>query len=181
MLFKVDAFLMEKAQKLSDWFQDLTGYTNFTLARMCIYIFLILFLSSILVTGSNPASSFIVILMTTPMALFVISKDMAIINEAERKFFESNNNSDIYFKNELLLNSGGRIPSLIMLFVWPFICPLFLDGDILLTLGFMFLQMTKYFASCTPKPPQKSRIRKAIDKVKEKWATLTPRVALQKI
>lgn len=180
MFNTLDAFLLNKFQKFSDWSQEWIGWNNFFWARI---VFVLVTLEW---TGSEVLNFFIdkgpsipfdifFALLTVAVALFL----KGVIDIIEQKCM----NNDTY-ANDIAIR-GASYREWVILFTFIFL------GDIPRGIGIIrisadittfahglkailsgtdqvFMLIMLYFLGCTPKPPKRSKARKLIEKVKEK-------------
>ncbi len=173
----IDIILLNKFQKVSDWFQDIFGINNFTLAKAMVFISAPALVGQVVyyafVTQNFLAATFQTL---TLIFLGFIANQINIANR-----IQDGTNSG--FLNQAAINLRFvrliyvlvfcftliELPDLIGYFVSKYSDPsefyryIYIAMDDVEDTAFLFLV---YFMSCTPKPPKKSKLKKALEKAK---------------
>lgn len=164
---KIDTIILGKYQSFSDWTQDVFGITNFFIAKYIISTLLaineIWYVSyRVLHDGRSLilyAGSLIVILLSMRMPVFV-------------KKIEALVSSNPNFKNPFAeMTADFRQQQLLPLttFLFVFNTAISFSSFVFFVNNLIFwfsMVSSTYFLCCTPKPPSKSKLKKAIEKVK---------------
>lgn len=173
---KIDAFFLKKAQKISDWIQDWFGVSNFFLARIFLLFFFVtaLMLRIIEFITSKNDSWWVFI---TLMELLAVTLFYFIIKLAEEKCLSNPTFLNPYQIRLYLLRIMYLIFTIFAIFL--LFSPHDLDSksedfvlshmliDKLALFRELFCLLLLFFASCTPKPPQKSKIKKFIESMSQ--------------
>lgn len=165
-ILALDSFLLEKVfQKFSNFFQRMTGKTCFFLAR-ALFLIAAVFCGMIVlwVTFASKDTDYYVMFLCF-LGIFLFFSD---VNEMQgrEKDFEENIEAAKNRDTELLLLfrrlSHGAI-ALFAVFLFPTATEKGREFALLLfVIVFLASSLGNYFASCTPLPPGKSRIREWI-------------------
>lgn len=173
MYDKLDAFLLKKFQKMSDWFQFGVGLNNFHLAKITLTLALACFLetqiqkifwkgwSALLIIGMilGTAAYFYITYRIklgeknchqNPLLQSTLSIDLAL-------FREFSITAVIYFTVRFAMKipfsgietADKKHEFFYWLFIW---------------LASLMEFLTFYFASCTPKPPKPSKLKELLEK-----------------
>lgn len=185
---KIDALILRFFQRCCHWIQDWVGIDNFTLATMFLWgQFFIYLLSKILIDWQKGVSG--TLILVTAFDLFLLFLIRQIFNEYKDKYYTNQN-----FKNvleELWYPMRAIFIALTLILLPHDIYNGFLNidsnilnqwGEKLFVVGAFVFRSSIYIVSCTPKPPQKSKIKKLAEKAKEVVdTTLAPAPTLQPI
>ena len=181
---KFDLAVLGYFQGISDRVQEITAITNFFLARLCWIVMLVTELfNSLNNWRDNGFSVWLVIglvlyALITLIILFLINKGEQVCQT--NPTFSNINQAGLSGMREFAL--GFCIVSLILNI--PELLAFFAkDGHEFLkefsrNLNILAYLSCLYFASCTPKPPSKSKVRKLIERLGE---ALSPSPALSKV
>lgn len=169
LVFKIDKIILAGYTKLSHKFQDLTGRTNFFLAKIAIWGVIIAslvicfnFYFRVLVRETDWASLIINILLALIYSLFLIkctNAEKDALNNSERK---------MHFPNGVV----QQIARLILVFLAATFIPKdiyclykseYIIFELLYTIGYYSMVSFTYLVIVTPKPPSKSKIKKWIE------------------
>lgn len=169
----IDGWVLDRCEQFSHWFQQLTGVTCFWLGKLCaVASFLLYTLVAIqmLHSGFSTFSQFIceeLLALIFAVALFII----CVLEE-------SNFSRGSEFCNPLRVHAGFvfvrtiGVINTVLIAVLAFSL-IFLAIAELITVLVFFVQATMtlgiYFASCTPLPPQKSKLREWLEQAKMWW------------
>jgi len=162
---KLDSVILERFQRISDWFQTWTGLTNFHLAKFCLSVSFFVATFSEVCKKNN--SSFLDILT---FAAGILSYGF-ILYQIETGEKECYKNKDFQsslaiglssFRILLLYFSGGLFVGRIIPIITGTYDAFYFEAAHTL----MFL--ASYFASCTPKPRSTSKIKEFIGKLQTK-------------
>ena len=183
MLDKIDMYLLSKFQRISDWSQDNFGLNNFAIARIFIVLMSLFYIFDLYFCYYVHPN----VIGWLNLGLFPVY--ITIIN-AVFSATENISNQNSLFKN-IQENSiqPTRIIMIIILLPMSIIAlrinsyELFfvnLDNALCLvnyreicsSICSILFVIYIYFGCCTPKPPKKSRLKKAIEKISEKLEEL---------
>ena len=163
----IDDWLMDCVfQPFQNWFQRLAGKNCFFLAYVTTFVFLF----ARLVNGlchKNP------IWIDTPVITIFVALVMAIEVFTIRMDFLAQGGDKILCANHARIDSTHCRNRRVMIFVWLILSPLLLILVIRPTLehlsfeiSFAAFPATHFFVSCTPLPPQRSKIRQWLSQLR---------------
>ncbi len=158
-------------QPFANWFQKLTGKDCFFLAYVATYMYLGFGLctdychKNSLVIGFGAALSSIVTLITTLWILFLVSYSK--IN------YRGRGNTESIYANAARISNPVRLLRQLNLIIYLGFSPTFVILVIIPTREMLYgkiatsaLTATFFFASCTPLPTQKSKVKEWVEQLK---------------
>ncbi len=162
-MIRIDQKILNLTQRFSDWVQSLFGITSFDIAKYFIIptIVLLQITDDVLDIINGKSTTFLMTVWALSVAYLVPKqinkiKNLVISNPTSRNPLE-------------IILIGPRCQLLIFLpmFTFFFLSIVKLEIGVLITLVNTFLLLFNlYLMCCTPKPPSKSKIKKAIEKIK---------------
>jgi hypothetical protein len=182
---KIDNFLLSKFQKFSDFIQITFGITSFTISRMILIIWGFMFILRNMIEFDENGIKIDPSIISIPVVLLISFFIWSEIAKAERE-----NKNSPQFKN--FLHVGNYFARCVSLVFMPIAITIFILSlkDISSLKGFGIYLYAKvslweiiayfllvYFISLTPKPPQKSKFKKLV----ERLTTLTPEIKTQTV
>lgn len=165
---KLDSFLLNRFQRISDFFQIYFGIDNFRLAEISLLIHIIaeIFGSNLKfrLTGDTTSFLFRSILFSIISVIFVIIL-----------FITKNRSLGSGFKNINALRLSGTRRLFVLLLFFTIVDQSVSDYPNIIRFNnifvFVWLIMFVYFLSCTPKSPRKSKFKKLMSKLKNSLKT----------
>jgi hypothetical protein len=172
---KLDDFLMDEVfQKFVWWFQKIFGKTNFWLARVSCTIFIIsaiLVAATTLIKQNSLLSAFFYVFWLLPLIFFY---------ENYRKDFKRN--EEQLFEEGIQKKVNERriiwiLPRILLIWITPFFVisnfiVYFKNGELLTLISEIIYNLSVllvfYFASCTPLPPAKSKVKEWLESWQKK-------------
>lgn len=158
---KIDMFLLNKAQAISDWFQIYFGITNFTIARWCVVL-----------TASNLVY-LLIILKIYILALIVLFVCVILFRKISLDEKNLLDNPGMANSAAVTDQSSRPVFVIIVLLLWVIIgiswifdkldnSKTFITGSA----GLTFATIMMYFMACTPRPLTKSKVRKLFESIR---------------
>ena len=176
MLYKLDGFLIDKKfQPVTEWFQKLTGKTNFWLAKCCLlFMFVFSLVQACFDYFFDPDFFFIDMLFV--LAMWAITIKGCRVFKKEEEYLLKNPkamNARRVNQREFRIFALIVIPLIFLIHVAMSFYPWLIFAP------FVLIPMA-YFLACTPLPPCKSKMRKWYEGVltrADERLSATPNVA----
>lgn len=173
MLNKIDDYLMDKFQQFSNWWQKLTGFTNFWLARLSFVLAIvsIILLCSIFYRMGGQLSVFApVVYLVALIAIVLFVRDIHDLKKEEMVFTKKITNT---LNGRMVKNKKSRISQLCVWFIFSISSIFWLSSGVFLIKALVFAYISSqsfvllgfYFGDCTPLPPSKGKLKILLEKV----------------